>query len=270
MSSEFNQNDFRNVIGIARKAVPFIKYGVGIWGLITIITIVKSYNNSFKIIFWSTLVFLALMVVLYLLSRISQSRNQKHWQGPAKIILWSVAILFVCTLTLLFTSVFFNYPRDLRDWIEANKTQSETKIAIQTDTPQIQIDSPKKPLLYKNQIKTKTFAITPYVSTLIKELEDNSGYVYHPNSENHISIACDGGIVPVNEYKTLSYFTGGNITVSNKSNGCAVKLSIRIPRTDPTGNPESFIHDYIKRQIQTAIQLNMSTILEEIKKCLKP
>src|SRR5262245_30430797 len=113
------------------KAVPAIKYALGVAGIISVIAIVKAYNVDFRIAVVGTLIMLILMTVLLVFARLSAAAD-KSFRYPMLFMLWSFLLLTIATAALIFTSVFFSKPVDLNNWITGK--QSAPITSKTTDT----------------------------------------------------------------------------------------------------------------------------------------
>jgi hypothetical protein len=114
-------NPFK-IITSATKAVPFVKYALGIAGIVALIAIIKALDISIMIAFWGTVVTLFLMFILFLLAKLSQSKTEVV-KGPAIFLMWAIVILFILTVFCLFSSVFFRKPLNLTKWIDPDDEQ---------------------------------------------------------------------------------------------------------------------------------------------------
>jgi hypothetical protein len=105
------------VLREAIRAVPAVKYALGIAGIVSAIAIVTSgFRIDLRIAVFGTVIMFVLMTVLVLFARLSTTPN--HALGIAVIVLvWFSLLLTMFTATGLFTSVFFHWPLDLRRWL---------------------------------------------------------------------------------------------------------------------------------------------------------
>ncbi|MDP4265067.1 MAG: hypothetical protein Q8941_21240 [Bacteroidota bacterium] len=122
-----------SVIINATKAVPFVKYALGLSGIIALIALVKAYGISPRIAFWGTVLTLCLMLILFLFAKLSLSKT-KAIHGPAITLMWAIVIIFIATILCLFTSVFFQYPQNLCKWIDPNCGYANISNLTKNDT----------------------------------------------------------------------------------------------------------------------------------------
>jgi hypothetical protein len=114
----------------AVKAVPAVRYALGIGGVTAVIAIVFSFGINAKVAIFGTVIMLILMVVLVLFASLVRKRGA-NFSLPALIFTWFSLSLFMATSLLLFTSAFWAEPLDLRTFISAPKPISETSSASQ-------------------------------------------------------------------------------------------------------------------------------------------
>lgn len=100
----------------AIKAVPAVKYALGIGGIIAIIAIVRGFGLDFRIAGFGAFIMMILMMLLVIFARAS-ALTIKSLQIPALIFTWFILILFMLVSLTLFSCVFFQRPVDLQYWI---------------------------------------------------------------------------------------------------------------------------------------------------------
>lgn len=103
------------------KAVPAVKYAFGIAGILSVIALVKSIGIDYRISVIGTILMFILMVVLVIFAKLTKTAS-KHFVYPVLCMLWSFLTLTIATATLIFTSVFFQKPIDLKQWISGKET----------------------------------------------------------------------------------------------------------------------------------------------------
>jgi hypothetical protein len=97
----------------AVKAVPAVKYALGVAGLLAVVAIVKTFGLDPRIAIAGTVVTLVLMVALLVFAKLSATAS-RHFVLPALVLTWSFLVLVIAAASLLFTSAFFGVPIDLR------------------------------------------------------------------------------------------------------------------------------------------------------------
>jgi hypothetical protein len=100
----------------AIKAVPAVKYALGVGGIIAVIAIIYSFKIDIRVAFVGAIGMLLLMVMLVIFARVSALRGSAL-RVPAMAFTWFTLVLFMATAVLLFTSIFFQRPIDLTFWI---------------------------------------------------------------------------------------------------------------------------------------------------------
>lgn len=98
----------------AIKAVPAVRYALGIGGIIAVIAIVSSFGIGFRVALFGTVVMLVLMTVLVIFAKLA-GQASSSFQAPALVFTWFSLILFMAVSVVLFTSVFWGIPVDLRN-----------------------------------------------------------------------------------------------------------------------------------------------------------
>ena len=97
----------------AIRAVPAVKYALGVAGIISVIAIVAALKIDFRIAVFGTIIMLVLMVVLIIFAKLSEA-PKKYFTIPIIIFMWFALFLTMITAIFLFTSIFFKYPLNLQ------------------------------------------------------------------------------------------------------------------------------------------------------------
>lgn len=106
---------FRVLIA-AIRAVPSVKYALGVAGVVSAIAVVRALDLSLTVAGFGAVVMFVLMTALVVFSALT--RLAPHRLAiPATLLLYAAIVLTVATSTLLFTSVFFMWPIDLQFWL---------------------------------------------------------------------------------------------------------------------------------------------------------
>ncbi|MEO4005607.1 hypothetical protein [Flavobacterium sp. CAU 1735] len=111
------------IIKDATKSVPSVKYAIGVSGIIAVVALVTLFNIDLKIALWGTIILFSLMIMLVVFSKLANAESSE-FRHPIRILLWSVAILFISASLLLTTSVFFKFPVDLQYVLVKDNTAS--------------------------------------------------------------------------------------------------------------------------------------------------
>jgi len=120
-----NQVSPTSLLAQAIKAVPAVKYALGIGGIIAVVAIVTSFGISVKIALFGTVVMMILMSVLVVFASLAGQRSSS-FHSPALVFTWFSLILFMAVASALFTSVFWGQPTDLRNLLAVSTPASYT------------------------------------------------------------------------------------------------------------------------------------------------
>jgi 4-amino-4-deoxy-L-arabinose transferase-like glycosyltransferase len=94
----------------AIKAVPPLRYALGVVGLVAVIAIVKILQVEFAIAVFGAIVVVALMILLVVFSTLAESKNKKSLRSMGLVLAWVVMILIVLILVLLVVEYFAHWP----------------------------------------------------------------------------------------------------------------------------------------------------------------
>src|SRR5271166_3514994 len=89
----------------AIRAVPAVKYAVGVGGLVAVLAIVQSYRINPTLAALGAIVMLILMGMLVIFARMS-ALGKAYILLPALVFTWFVLLLFMLASLALFSSVF--------------------------------------------------------------------------------------------------------------------------------------------------------------------
>jgi hypothetical protein len=109
------------ILDEAIRAVPAVKYALGVTGIVAAIAIVRLFNLDLRIAAFGTIVTFALMVALVIFAALTKLAP-RHFLLPVLVMVWSFLILVIATAVLLFTSVFFKKPVDLMNWLKPTES----------------------------------------------------------------------------------------------------------------------------------------------------
>ncbi len=123
-----------SILKQAIKRVPSLKFALGIVGLAASVALIKSLITDLRLALFGIIVMLVLMSVLFVFAKLT-SVAPKEFKRPAITLLWFSLIITMIAASLLFMSVFFNWPINLRHWL-TNKSrmpeQSSTQLQPKT------------------------------------------------------------------------------------------------------------------------------------------
>ncbi len=103
----------------AIKAVPAVKYALGVGGIVGAIAIVYSFRIDPRVAVIGTVAMLVLMGTLVIFARMASLASAQMFL-PALVFTWFVLLLFMALSLSLFTSVFYQKPLDLAYWLTGN------------------------------------------------------------------------------------------------------------------------------------------------------
>jgi hypothetical protein len=123
MPEDDNSKNLPGITSTAMKLVPFVKYAVAVVGIAALVPLIMSFDKSFKVTLWTTIILISLAVVIFVLSNLTDKKKKadKTVRAPAILLLWGIALIFLATVLLLFTSVFFKFPTNLANFINPEK-----------------------------------------------------------------------------------------------------------------------------------------------------
>lgn len=120
-----------SLLGVLREAVqvvPVVKYALGVAGIGAAAAIVLQFlRTPFDAALGVVGVFL-MMVLLLLLASIRRSSGTLHY--PSLILIWVTLGLFLMTLALVVTSVFFEYPKPYPEIVDQFKPVRHTDLTV--------------------------------------------------------------------------------------------------------------------------------------------
>jgi hypothetical protein len=110
----------------AIKAVPAVKYALGIGGILATVAIGRSFRTDLPGAAIETVVMLFLMSILVIFARMVSLTHRLR--ATAVVLTWFSLTLFMAVSCLIFSCVFFGMPRDLSSWLpgmpDANASSS--------------------------------------------------------------------------------------------------------------------------------------------------
>jgi len=130
------------VLSAAVKAVPAVKYALGIVGVIAVIAIVKSFGIDYRVAVLGAATLLVLMTGLVIFAKLAAKRESFfHW--PAVIFTWFALILIIASAIALFTSVFCGRPLELRYGIPPRRGVEKDGSAAEPRVGFLQLGKPQ-------------------------------------------------------------------------------------------------------------------------------
>lgn len=140
-----------NILREAIRAVPALKYALGVLGIVAAISIAVSLKVSFRVAVIGTLIMIVLMTALVIFAALTQASGALRI--AATIMMFAFLFLTIGTATLLFTSVFFKWPLHLQHWV-TDPPPSSTPTPTPTSSPSPPMDSASIVLKEKRTLKS--------------------------------------------------------------------------------------------------------------------
>lgn len=125
-----------SILKQAIKKVPALKYALGIVGLAASLAVIRTLVTDLRLAIFGIVFLLVLMTVLFVFAKLT-SVASKELKAPAFVLLWFSLILTMIAASLLFTSVFFNWPINLTHVLDGRSgvlEESSTKQNVQPKT----------------------------------------------------------------------------------------------------------------------------------------
>jgi hypothetical protein len=121
-----------NLLGKAIQAVPAVKYALGIAGIVAALAVIGSLGVSYTVAFVGTVVMLVFMTALVVFARVSKTSNSAL-RFPALVFTWFSILLTMATACLLFSSVFFGEPVDLKTKFATAVSEDPSPVRVEAD-----------------------------------------------------------------------------------------------------------------------------------------
>jgi hypothetical protein len=132
-----------SILHEAIRAVPAVKYALGVAGIVAAIAIIQLLRVSLVTAVFGTVVMIVLMTLLVIFARLARTTPSKLTL-PAQVFTWFVLLLTIATASFLFTSVFWRWPVDLQNWIKQDARKTTTHLT--EESPQETLDTSGGPL----------------------------------------------------------------------------------------------------------------------------
>lgn len=104
------------VLKNAIKAVPAVKYALGVAGVAAAVALIAGFITDYKIAVFGIILMFGLMIVLVVFSNIAKS-TVGDIRPLSLLLAWSFVILIIATSFFIFTGFFFHWPRPLESYI---------------------------------------------------------------------------------------------------------------------------------------------------------
>ena len=98
----------------AIRAVPALRYALGVLGIVSAIGIIKSCGIDFRAAVYGTIVMVVLMSALVVFAALTNVSSPQV-RVAALAMMWSSLSLTILSSALLFTSAWFDFPKTLQE-----------------------------------------------------------------------------------------------------------------------------------------------------------
>jgi hypothetical protein len=115
------------ILNQAINRVPALKYALGLAGIAAAIAIIRTLVTDLRLAAFGIVVMVVLMTVLFVFAKLS-AIGPREVRLPALALMWFSLLLTITSASLLFTSVFFDWPLSLKHIVDRQAT-AETKIS---------------------------------------------------------------------------------------------------------------------------------------------
>jgi hypothetical protein len=103
------------------RAVPALKYALGVLGIVSAIAIIKGFGLDFGVAALGTLVMLILMTCLVVFAALTKVKSSQI-RVASLVMMWSFLAASILSAVLLFTSTFFDYPKPIDQIVRRTRT----------------------------------------------------------------------------------------------------------------------------------------------------
>ena len=109
-TSEANLADPLRVLKQSIKAVPAVRYALGVVGVAAGASLIHAYFSSTRGAVYATVAMLALMVLLWIFAQLVRI-SPKSLKYPTLVLAWAIFIVAACLPITLISSVCFDWPK---------------------------------------------------------------------------------------------------------------------------------------------------------------
>jgi len=102
-----------NILKEAIRQIPPLKYALGVVGIAAALAIIKMLITDLRVAVFGIILLLVLMTVLFIFAKLT-AIAAKATKLPALTLLWFSLLFAMVTASFLFTSVFFDWPINLK------------------------------------------------------------------------------------------------------------------------------------------------------------
>ena len=104
----------------AIRAVPAVKYALGVAGIVAVVAIVQAFRLDLKVAVFGTIVMFTFMVLLVVFAKLT-TIAPKYILLPVLVTMWAFLVLAIASACLLFSTTFFGIPKGFHDLLFGKK-----------------------------------------------------------------------------------------------------------------------------------------------------
>jgi len=129
-----------SILKQAIRAVPAVKYALGVGGIVAVIAIiVGGFKIDLKVAVLGSVIMFVLMTILVIFARLASAASVNFYL-PMMVFTWFSLVLTMATALALFTSVFAGWPLDIRSLVAVRKDDP----VVQSRNDSLDAQVPKK------------------------------------------------------------------------------------------------------------------------------
>lgn len=106
-----------SILREAIRAVPSVRYALGVAGVFAAVAIIVTFNLSLRAGTFGFAALLLAMILLLVFANVAL-RAPADFRWPGTVLIWFSVLFLIATAVLLFTSVFWARPLDLRSLLD--------------------------------------------------------------------------------------------------------------------------------------------------------
>ena len=253
-----------SVIREAIKAVPAVKFALGVAGLGAVVAIVAAFDVDIKVAAFGVPILLGLMFVLVIFARAARAKDPA-FRYPAVFATWSFLLITIGVVILLVTSWFWEWPRPLEKYVKDNNgaIDSTSKASQEKKPSQETAGDNDKAIVVT---ATRTFSSTwPMEKSLLTAISQETGLKYVPDHGNQV---IEVVIPPPTTYGSRYYYKGGCLQLIVDRAECQMECISLEGLTDVGVKEKEDAEEFIEDGIREAIKNNHQLIVKSIASCL--
>jgi len=116
VETTMSQSTPEGFLKTAVKAVPSLKYAIGIGGIAAVIVLLNGFGTDLRVTGVGVLLIFVPMILLVLFSRIAAAASGLL-QKQLRFLTWFAVAIFAVFVSLVVSSIFFAVPLDLNHWL---------------------------------------------------------------------------------------------------------------------------------------------------------